>query len=312
MREFIYFLASLAGAAVLTALAVLIEKQSPIWGELLWGGTVLLGICAILLLIDIILKRPSFGNRSLRWFLRRQSIQSLPDATVPISGYLTAHDAVHYLADESQWGSQREASDALLLAPQEFKEKASEGRISVYGFSSKTKLHELIPKTHWMSYGLDLSTIYFPESQRETKTVPASYELGLPAPAYSDLNIVAADVYQVWPHSDKAEFDAAFDFAVLSREDAIKRLWQLRREGVVIRNEPISSEQQFSAWKSKYENWRASVLLVAEKFNDNLRPRLEVLDQIRPPPELPFFNQEHGRCVAIASEMLLRLEHALP
>jgi len=111
---------------------------------------------------------------------------------------------------------------------------------------------------------------------------------------------------------DKAEFDAAFEWFALSREDAIKLLWRLRKEGVAIRNEPIPSEKLFSQWKVKYEKWRNDVLLAAEKVDENLRARLEVLDQLRSPPALPVINQEHAQCIAIASEILLRLNERLP
>ena len=54
MREAIYFIASLAGAAVLSALAVLVPPQSPLWRDLLYGGIVVLLLCAVALAIDII------------------------------------------------------------------------------------------------------------------------------------------------------------------------------------------------------------------------------------------------------------------
>ncbi len=56
MREFIYFLGSLAGAAVLTALAVLVEPKSTIWSVIFWIGTIVFVMCAIALLIDIVWK----------------------------------------------------------------------------------------------------------------------------------------------------------------------------------------------------------------------------------------------------------------
>lgn len=251
--------------------------------------------------------------------MRPKTIQNSPSAPISHSEtpsntptYLTAYQMAHYVADESQWGLSKEASNVLLLAPIEFKERASEGRITVYGASSETGLHELIPKTHWMSHGLDLSKLYKPEAI--SKTVPATYEASLHGTrtGYSDLKIVAADVYRVWPRSDKAKSSAAFDASAFSRDEAIKILWKLRRDGVAIRNEQVASDRQFPAWKAKYEKWRRDVLAVAEKVDENLRQRLEVLNQLRPPPTLPVINQDHALCIAIASEILLRLEERLP
>lgn len=274
--------------------AVMTGHILPIWGWLL-----ILAVIVIVALLEQVIRAPKV-------------LSSNANTQSSTHTYLTAQQVVHYLADESQWGCSKEASDALLQAPAEFKERASEGRITVYGSSSKTGLHESIPKTHWMSHGLDLSTIHIPEAI--SKTVPAPYEARFYGTriSYSDLKIVAADVYQVWPRSDTAELNAVFELDVLSRDEAIKILWKLRREGVAIRNEQISSEQQFPAWKAKFEKWRNAVLLVAEKVDGNLRQRLEVLNQVRPPPTLPVVNQEHVLCIRIASEILLRLEERLP
>jgi predicted lysophospholipase L1 biosynthesis ABC-type transport system permease subunit len=54
MREFLYFVASLAGAAMLTALAVLFAPESRLWAAVFYVSAVILALCAIALLIDII------------------------------------------------------------------------------------------------------------------------------------------------------------------------------------------------------------------------------------------------------------------
>lgn len=256
---------------------------------------------------------------------RREEIELQAPASKVPSGYLTAYETIHYLADESQWGAERDSyvssdglkRNALIDAPAEFRARAAEGRIGVYGASSHTGQHELIPKIYWMSYGLDLSKIYHPDAA--SSTAPATFEAGfhgvrIGKHTYSDLKIEAADVYSVWPRRKDvdAEFDAAFEWAALSREEAIKLLWRLRKVGVAIRNEPVPSEQLFPPWKAKYERWRHDVLLAAEKVDENLRHRLEVLDRLRPPPTLPVINRDHALCITITSEILLRLEERLP
>jgi hypothetical protein len=52
MREIIFFIASLAGATVLTALAILLQPASPLWKWLLWGGISVLTACSCVILID--------------------------------------------------------------------------------------------------------------------------------------------------------------------------------------------------------------------------------------------------------------------
>jgi hypothetical protein len=54
MREFLYFVASLAGAAMLTALGILYGPQSGIWGYVLYVSAAILAVCALILLADLI------------------------------------------------------------------------------------------------------------------------------------------------------------------------------------------------------------------------------------------------------------------
>jgi hypothetical protein len=59
MRELLYFMASLAGAVVLTALAVLLRPESPVWRGGLWGGIGVFVACACWLALGYL--RPN-GN----------------------------------------------------------------------------------------------------------------------------------------------------------------------------------------------------------------------------------------------------------
>jgi hypothetical protein len=54
MREIIFFIASLAGAAMFTALAVIVAPTSPFWRWVLWSSVGVFVVCAIALLVDII------------------------------------------------------------------------------------------------------------------------------------------------------------------------------------------------------------------------------------------------------------------
>ena len=68
MREIVSFVASLAGAAILTALAVLNPEASLFWKNVLRGGIAILAICALVLFIDIIRRRwLGFIGRAYFW-----------------------------------------------------------------------------------------------------------------------------------------------------------------------------------------------------------------------------------------------------
>ncbi len=54
MREALWFLASLAGAAIMTALAIMVAPDSPFWRDLLWGGVYVFIVCAVLILLDML------------------------------------------------------------------------------------------------------------------------------------------------------------------------------------------------------------------------------------------------------------------
>ena len=67
MREAIYFVASVAGAAVLTALAVLVSPQSLFWQAVLYRGIAILILCAATLLIDIVRRQFKSDQIAKAW-----------------------------------------------------------------------------------------------------------------------------------------------------------------------------------------------------------------------------------------------------
>lgn len=54
MRDLVLFIASLAGATTLTALAILIRPESPFWKVLLWSGIAIFISCACIIIIDYV------------------------------------------------------------------------------------------------------------------------------------------------------------------------------------------------------------------------------------------------------------------
>ena len=120
--------------------------------------------------------------------------------------YLTPHQVVHYLAEDSAWGAQlaREKApdgsnkNVLLEAPTEFQERAAEGLVRVYGTSLIGSKQELIDKAHWKSYGFDLAGL-FEEPYVGCQTAPTVWPLPAESNCYCGLKIDAKGVYRAWP-----------------------------------------------------------------------------------------------------------------
>jgi hypothetical protein len=68
MRDILFFIASLAGAAVFTALAILVHPESPLWKWILWIGLGVFISCTLVFLVDFI-----WPGRSA-WFLAGMGI----------------------------------------------------------------------------------------------------------------------------------------------------------------------------------------------------------------------------------------------
>jgi len=93
-----------------------------------------------------------------------------------------------------------------------------------------------------------------------------------------------------------------------AREAALKVLWELRKDGVALRNEPVTSVPMLLLWVERAESWRKDVLLAAGSVNINLRYYLEILNEVGDPPTMRAFDNTHGSWIKIMSEILRRLE----
>jgi hypothetical protein len=81
--------------------------------------------------------------------------------------YMTSYEALHYLADDSEWGDQIRQyvgemdkitirKNPLLEAPSEFKRIAEQGKLETLGRLNGDGPHVPIPATYWMSEPLRL------------------------------------------------------------------------------------------------------------------------------------------------------------
>lgn len=97
------------------------------------------------------------------------------------------------------------------------------------------------------------------------------------------------------------------------RQEAISRLWEVRSEGVHLRNRLISGPEEFEGWMSEYEGWASNLLTEAERVSPNLKKWLETLDQVRKPPNFRNVSLDdiHQKQRADMSEMLLRVQEFL-
>lgn len=96
-----------------------------------------------------------------------------------------------------------------------------------------------------------------------------------------------------------------------ARQEAISRLWQLRAEGVQIRNEQVVLANQ-ADWQARYNGWCERVYGEAGKISSNLEAWLRTLDQVRPGPNLgTAASADHLRDRGNMSEILLRMQEFL-
>jgi hypothetical protein len=83
-----------------------------------------------------------------------------------------------------------------------------------------------------------------------------------------------------------------------AKQAAINVLWSLRSSGISMRNDRVSSEDEFNDWQGRFWTWRTNVIAQAGLVDQNLQNWLDRLDRTQPPPlgHAPF-NAEHERLV---------------
>jgi hypothetical protein len=98
-----------------------------------------------------------------------------------------------------------------------------------------------------------------------------------------------------------------------AKDEALKQLWALRRNGVVLRNQQLHDDDEFSSWNKEYKDWRRAVLFHAGVISANLEHRLETLNEVGEPPDIgsPYRGSAHKQAVSVMSEMLRRMERFL-
>jgi hypothetical protein len=100
----------------------------------------------------------------------------------------------------------------------------------------------------------------------------------------------------------RAEFQA-------ERDEKRRRLWELREEGVQLRNEGISTSAMAS-WEDKFNDWHVAVLKQAELVSMDLRHSLDPLDKL-PMETTKYPDPKHQMNVSVATEILVRIKNYL-
>lgn len=94
-------------------------------------------------------------------------------------------------------------------------------------------------------------------------------------------------------------------------QEALNRLWSLRKNGVEIRNRTIS-QFAIEPWLAEAREWRQAVYAVSDIVSPNLRNWLETLNEIEGAPDgVVIVGFLHGHELKILSEILRRLDHYL-
>ena len=92
------------------------------------------------------------------------------------------------------------------------------------------------------------------------------------------------------------------------RERVRKALWELREEGVAIRNNGLITTT-VNSWSEEFERWHARVLAQAAILSMDLRHALDPIDKIAPAnnERVAVIDPLHQKNVSVMSEMLARL-----
>jgi hypothetical protein len=93
-----------------------------------------------------------------------------------------------------------------------------------------------------------------------------------------------------------------------THERTRKALWELREQGVKVRNDGLTT-RTLDSWTEKFDEWHAKVLKQAAILSMDLRHSLDPIDKISPEcnERVAVNNMVHQKNVSVMSEMLIRL-----
>jgi hypothetical protein len=124
---------------------------------------------------------------------------AVPDAP----HYMTAYEAIHYLADESEWGDgirslsdpQERRNGIVFGTLAEWKRVAEQGNIRAFGILNGVGLAVPIPDIYWISATINAFSIDNPSISQTMPVAPNPDGI----PVYKNVRILRADVEGAWP-----------------------------------------------------------------------------------------------------------------
>jgi hypothetical protein len=142
------------------------------------------------------------------WF-RRKRHGKRADRDHKDSKYMSAYEALHYIANDSCWGKRLRTVTSVIEddshkgailkknpifdAFSEFSRGASESNIEVLGRKDGNGPPVHIPQTDWLVIGIDHNTLIRRQTSQTTQITASGT-----VPFYTDLKILREDVYRVW------------------------------------------------------------------------------------------------------------------
>jgi hypothetical protein len=260
-------------------------------------------------------------------------------------------DIAEYLLNDSAWGWRQYLALSLRRfvkdhVRDEMRRAGREYQVRYLGSPPNSDATIEIGRAYWQHATFDDSRIWDRRSRFFTRVLETGAPIHGGTQAYQHGSAPHADVQKTWPRASfflrlwvmvriwirkarngfpkyldeqsttkevvTADGDVV-DFIVPSAEEkAMDQLLLLRKVGISHRNRKLSSEDEFTEWRTSFETWRQDVVASAKILSPSLENLLSHLDQMRPiPSDLPIFNDEHGRLVTFMSEMLLRMQQFL-
>jgi hypothetical protein len=125
--------------------------------------------------------------------------------------YISAADAIRYIADESEWGERlrsiRTRTDSGLemrqhprfAAIEEFTRAARAAEILVFGCPDQPGEHQLIAQQYWLGASVDPDSILGPEGIGETIGIGHNREQRERTRRYTALHVEGSEVFSKWP-----------------------------------------------------------------------------------------------------------------
>ena len=149
-------------------------------------------------------RETSQGGSSGTLTLPQLQAQPTPRPSTLHGGYMTAADAIRYIADKSGWAAPHAGGipqHPRFAAIEEFVRAARDGQIHVIGRLNRTGSHQLIPQLYWIGATIDPESIFTPNQAGSTESTNPRRDGFV---YYGDLHVERVETFRVWPRSPHA------------------------------------------------------------------------------------------------------------